>query len=309
MKTPVDKSTGPVFWVRLARCWSDRHFIIAAVILAITAIGWSVVIDQLKLVISKRAVRWPDGVTVSEDFRLTSLPNKMGPFVKVTRDGELNKNPTGAPELDGQADGEHILLQDVMDSLGVGTSFDEQRWDTRRSNWYVSRIYRDTRKDNRFRYWQLMVTYYTGGMDKVPHVGERCLVAGGFTVTDSQRVDFNVPAARSPWDVSIPFRRVRYEMSGKPGMSTSQHTEYYTFSMNGWPEQSWMLVRGKLADPRMKYCYFAKIQFRPIGQIDDIAVTDARAQDFLNYMLPAVLMALPMPADIEKIIADEKAAN
>jgi len=309
MITPDDKSKRPAVARALARCWKDRHFVIASVILATTAVGWSVAIDQLRLVINKQPVPWPDGVVVSEDFRLISLPDTLGPFEKVTGDGVLDKNPDGTPRLDGQPDGEEILRKDVMETLGVGTSFDELRRDRRRSNWYVSRIYRDTRKNSRYLYWQLMVTYYTGGMDRVPHVGERCLVAGGLTVTASERVDFKVPAARSPWDTSLPFRRVQYERPGGPDMRDMQHAEYYTFSLNGRPEDSWTSVRRELAKPWRKYCYFAKIQFRPIGEVRDVAVADECAQDFLNYMLPGMLAALPMPSDIDRIIAADEAAQ
>ena len=50
-----------------------------------------------------------------------------------------------------------------------------------------------------------------------------------------------------------------------------------------------------------KYAYFAKIQFNPVNEIKDAEEARQATEEFLKYMLPEVLKALPMPEDIEKL--------
>jgi len=265
-------------------CRAERHFLIVAMILAATTIGWNQTIKRLRWVMSKESVPWPTDVRVSDDFRLLNLPKKLGPYVLV-KDGEI------------------VYPEDDLELLRVGTSVDKMRLGQRRSNWYLARIYRDTRKSPQARYnaWRLEVYYYTGGMDTVPHVPERCLVAAGAAMLGSKDIIFKAPAARKPWDEPIVFRRARYEVSDRLKLNTRQFVQYYAFSLNGRPEKSWERVRLTLSYPWIRYSYFAKIQFAPVRNVIDQAEADRAAEEFLNNFLPSVLKTLPMPADIERL--------
>jgi hypothetical protein len=280
----------PWTWLAAPR---QRHFVVAAVILAVAAVGWSWTVNTLKWALQKEAVPWPAGVVVRDDFSLEGLTAQMGPFRMVQGDGVLDRDERGELRLDGRPDGDIRLEdKDVMDSLGVGTSADQMRRPGRQSNWYCIRIYEDTRPAAPCRYWQLEVYYYTGGLDTVPHVPERCLVAGGATVPGGQTVRFEVPQAAAPWD-SVPVERVGYEQSDRSGMQTRPFVQYYVFSLNGEPESSWEMVRGKLMDPRLRRCYFAKIQFAPLVSMVDAREADQAAGEFFAAVAPRVLKLLP----------------
>lgn len=274
----------------LSWCWKERHFLIAALILAITAFGWDLALGKLRWVMRKEPVPWPKGVLVSEDFRLLTLPEQLGPYVLAER-GDLD------------------LEEEDLELLGVGTSQDKDRHAQRRSNWYNVRIYRDTRKapGEPYSVWRLEVYYYTGGLDTVPHVPERCLVVGGATTLDSEseNIPFKVPAARKPWDNAIAFRKVPYEKSDRLRLNQQRYVTYYIFSLNGKPEQSWEVVRVTLMHPLVRYCYFAKIQFAPLNEIVDSDEADKSAEDFVNFFLPSVLRTLPMPNDVQKLNSQE----
>lgn len=291
--------TRPKVLKALSALWSDRHFVMAAGVLAAVTIGWNWAVAQLKWATRKEPVPWPQHVRVDNGCRLTSFPDRLGPFVLVTGDGEF----TGAS--DGRPDGEIILGDEDLESLRINTALDQRRLGERSSNWYLARLYRDTRvtsPQEPFRYWRLEVYYYTGGLDKVPHVPERCLVAGGATLLPSAsgKVPMPAPSVPSPWD-NVSFNRTAYEFSDRLGLDVKRYVQYYLFSLNGMPENSWEMVRLELTKPWVRYCYFAKIQLAPLGEVTDIAQADKAAGEFVNALMPAALSMLPMPSEIDSL--------
>lgn len=276
------------------------HFAIAAAVLATTAIGFEYAINALQWVTQKEAVPWPETVIVSPDeFRWENLPVQMGSRYEMAGDGEL----TG--EMDGKPDGEIMIPEELMETLKIGGTLDKARVGERRSNWYISRVYRDNRLPNGhpMKYWQLDVFYYTGGLDTVPHVPERCMQAAGASPLGTENVTFRIPAARSPWNGAVEFQRSRFSVPNQNGLGSREVAEYYVFSLNGRPETSWEAVRLELTYPWLRYTYFAKVQFGPRipagASASDVAATDKAAEDFMNYFLPAISQALPRPEDLK----------
>ena len=284
-------------WVSVRSwCSANRHFITAALILAISAAGWGVAIRVLKWATVKMPVPWPESVEVDADtFQNISFPTKIGPYSRA-EDGELNYKD-GRPVLDDMPDGEIVIEETVMEPLGIGSWLDKQRVADRKSNWYVTRYYIDRRKDAETKVWRFSIYYYTGKHDMVPHVGEECLVAGGATITDSSVWEFsateNVPDG---WK-QVPLRRTQF------AKDDNTYVQYYVFNSNGMPKNDRLDVRLQMALPTTKYCFFAKIEFAPIGAITNMAKADAATREFLTHFLPAALAALPTRADIERLKA------
>ena len=278
------------------------HFGIAVGILSVATVGWSTAIRMLQLVTHKEPVPWPAGVVVNpETMRLMSLPDNIAGRFVMAEDGEL----TG--KKDGQPDGEIILKDDEKEILGIGTSWDRQRLSARQSNWHVVRIYRDNNRPvgDQFRYWRLEVCYYTGRLDTVPHVPERCLTAGGWAVQPTRNVSIQAPSTSQPWNGPLTFKCVPHELTDRYDRVYRRVT-YYIFSLNGTPEGSWEKVRFGLSYPKGKYCYFAKIQFGPEGQIADIDSVQPAAEEFMSYFLPPILKSLPMPSDMKALESGQK---
>ena len=167
----------------------------------------------------------------------------------------------------------------------------------------MSRYYVDTRiGDPRAPYgcWELRVTYYTGGMDKVPHIPKTCLVQAGATVLGESKVPFRIRRASGAWGKEFLVNRTRYAVTSRGGVLPEEKCQYYIFSLNGRPEDDWKAVRWELMKPTVRYCYFASIYFLPLSPVDDYEECDRRAREFANYMLPDVLKMLPTPADVER---------
>jgi exosortase len=270
---------------------ADRHFIIAAAILAVTAGGWTWATEALHFTAVKNPVPWGARSTVSEDFRLTSLAEEMGPFKRVLPDVESIR---GGPSFRNW----ELFTKTDLESLKIGTDVDKTRLADRRSNWYVSRIYRDTRPAAAVRAWRLDVYYYTGEADTVPHIPEICAQASGATILGGADVLFAVPAAPAPWAQSVPFRRTQYRLADGKSM-----VDYYTFSMNGAFSDSRGWVRWELLSPLLRHAYFAKIQFSPVQGVSEFEDSDRSAEEFIRYALPEVLKALPSSQDVAALEA------
>lgn len=292
----------------------NPHFIIAAVILAVTAGGWGLAVSSLKLFTEKYAVPWPAGVEVGEEFVMTSMPDRMGPFEFVSADGELDfDTKTGEFHTDGLPDGEVELREDVMELLGIGTSTDETNLPLRKSNWLSVRTYRDNRRPpgDPLRYWNLEVYYYTGGVDLVPHVPEICAVAGGAIHVGTTDMPIHVDGPEGPWSGQVRFQRALFERSGMSGAS-QQFVQYYIFSVNGVPKGDRNEVRVSLGSLFVKHAYFAKIQFAPrpavqkvgdrlIGVAPTPAQADGAAADFVKHFMPHIVKTLPTAQDVARL--------
>jgi hypothetical protein len=291
-----------------ARSWgnllADRHFLAAVLILAASAAGWNAWVRLAKLATVKYPVPWPAGVQVNEGYRMTSLAERIGPYAFVSGDGVLEFNKDGTPHKDGKPDGLGVMTKETLEMLKIGTSADEKNLPRRRSNWFMIRTYEDTRVPARhpLRFWRLEAYYYTGGVDRVPHVPEICAVMGGATHLRTVDLPVTIPGAPAPWGgTPVKFQQAVFQANENRGEGSAQFAQYYIFSLNGAPEGDRTAVRLTLASPFVRHAYFAKIQFYPLIALPDPAEAREAAKDFAARVLPDVLKALPMPEDIRKL--------
>jgi hypothetical protein len=261
------------------------HFSIAAGLLLAATVGWTAVIKGLDLYFAKQPVP-PPAVVQTEDHRLTSFPKRIGPYVLAA--GLFKDAPEGTT----------TVTEDVMGTLGMNKH---------KYNWYYMATFRDTRPNaseaNRF--LRLDVTYYTGLIDAMPHIGDVCIVASGGRVLDDQggAVEVTVPGQAPPWN-RFDVRRTVYEIlpteKNRLG-EQSLSSQYHVFSVNGRPIEARDKARAVLADLRMKYCYYAKIQTATVFSQPDVAAADAANREFLSYMVPVALEYLPSEAEVERL--------
>jgi hypothetical protein len=274
---------------------ADKHFVIAAVILAITAAGWGAATRWLQLTTLKNPVPWPTSLAVGSDFRVLSLSggkglDELGPFKRLRPNDELI-------EADANFSNWEIIKRTDLETLRIGTAVDEDRYAGRKSNWYMVRYYNDTRPAAAIRVWRLELYYYTGEADTVPHIPDICAQAGGASILSSDTVAWQVPAAPDPWAKrDVPFHRTQYQLAD--GRKSSA---YYTFSMNGVFSDSRTWVRWELLNPFLRYAYFAKVQFSPASGSALPEETDRAAEEFMRLALPELLRALPSSQDVKAL--------
>ena len=276
---------------RRARKVGWIHFGVVAGILLVATVSWEGAMKTLGWWARKEPVPWPAHVRVDEKtFQNLTLAKRFGPY-KLAKDGEIKQR------------------DDVLETLKIGTTLDTARYKRRESNWYITRVYEDTREPDgsSFRYWTLDVTYYTGGETTVPHVPDICAQAGGAVLTGRKIIHTAVPGAPEPWSKDTAFAALGYEnmLQGR----SFEFMQFYLFCVNGIPETSRERVRLRLTDLRLRYVYFSKIQFYPHGNMANVRGEKEKAKEFLRYCLPAILRELPSPAEIEKLYRSGASEN
>jgi hypothetical protein len=277
----------------------DRTFLIAACVLTVAAVTWPTAVWALGWSLTKYPVPWTEETEVGPGFRNTAFPIKIGPYVLMG--SQYDDLHGGLTNENGDPYGYRPYKDEELELLKIGTPIDQANLSSRTSNWYVSRVYRDSRfvdpKDPR-QYWRLTIEYYTGGHDVVPHIPDVCLVQGGARLVERTTIGVRAEDVHPAWSGELRVNKIAYDAYEPKTGQTERLAQYYTFSMNGRPEPRREWVRWELTKPWVAYCYFAKIQFAPMFHADDKASVDAQAKEFFRTILPAVLEHMPKPEDV-----------
>ena len=195
---------------------------------------------------------------------------------------------------------------------------------------YVSRRYveKDPPEGMEPRYFELHCAYYTGMIDTVPHVPERCFVGGGMTIDGAAGAVVPIPIDLSlfPIDPTVPeslgggeVRRGRTTLtSTRPGDRVRMPTNLDDLSLNvsvfNDPSGAtlyagyFFIANGAVA-PRAenvrllafrhedRYAYYAKVQLTSANVASPQELANMAA-DFLNEMLPDIMLRTPDWVDI-----------
>jgi hypothetical protein len=176
----------------------------------------------------------------------------------------------------------------------------------------------------------LHMAYYTGMIDAIPHVPDRCMVAGGFNaltlptyvglpidtsswLLDEQHINqrsrkpypyvhHRDPVRGNPIMVRMPIGeyRLRTTEFNHPQMGDSRVYAGFFFIANGHVTASPYNVRRLAFDRTDQYAYYMKVQFTTYGSAEltqeDFA---AMVTDILPHLLPEIMRCLPDWAELE----------
>lgn len=253
-------------------------FVVAAVILAASGVGLRAAANAMGAHLVKLRIDPPEGLAFH------TLPKEANGWQYVP-------SPADQP-----------LSAEVLDELGTSN--------------YLSRVYAKKMGD-RDVFVELHCAYYTGMVDTVPHVPERCFVGGGMSMVsaletvrvpldmDRYVVDRDASPERFGGSVYKGFaglKMVRMPMGlerlrmtvarFRDGASDQERYAGYFFLANGGTAPSpddVRLLAFKLQDD---YAYYAKVQFTtPVAtSSEDMA---AIAADFLDGMFPEIMRRVP----------------
>ncbi|MEX0776314.1 MAG: exosortase/archaeosortase family protein [Phycisphaeraceae bacterium] len=160
---------------------------------------------------------------------------------------------------------------------------------------------------------RLQIAYYTGTPDTVPHVPDRCFVAGGLVVVNKGQtvldlLGANYRQARDVWEASsnaapgtVRLPEVKFPATivsfADPNDPRQQHNVVYFFSANGKFLATPDLVRLEGFGLRDRYSYYCKIEVMVPG-IGDRQEATVVVSDFLSAMMPEILACLPDWQDV-----------
>lgn len=184
---------------------------------------------------------------------------------------------------------------------------------------------------------EMHAAYYTGMIDTVPHIPERCLVGGGFTIASGTRslplrIDLDgwspEPAAEGE---EIVYSRPSYvtreaiqpdgsvrKVGIRPRVRLPRGIEHlelratqftepqsgrtiwagYFFLANGGVARNAEDVRRLAFDLRADYAYYLKVQFSGGYATAEALVADA--QSLLNELLPELMLCVPDWVQVER---------
>ena len=226
---------------------------------------------------------------------LASLPPQLGAWHKVGDDA--------------------VLSEEMIESLGSGQ--------------FLTRTYAldDKAASSKL---ALHVVYYTGQIDAVPHVPDRCFVAGGYEPQTSvpENIDLNIdqsewvlldegskefghtyPQIQRPHPVTGDQETIRLPLGDlklrtsefrHPGMGEIPIFAGYFFLANGQVAVTPSDVHRFAFDLSSKYSYYCKVQITAVlKQGEDKEIFVSRATDFLDDLLPQLMRCLPDWFEVE----------
>jgi hypothetical protein len=105
---------------------------------------------------------------------------------------------------------------------------------------------------------RLLVTYYSGGHNLVPHTPDVCYVGGGYRPAQPhENLSVEIPALGSGAS-KVPIRVCTF---AKTAVFDHQHVSVvYTFYCNGWFSATRTRVRVLINSPINTYAYFSKVE-------------------------------------------------
>lgn len=252
----------------------NKGFVVTLVILVLAAVGLNTTMQAAGLYFKKSRV----------DLRqdLATVPRQLGPWLLVSKDVAL-------PEEQEHALGtkEYINSRLYIDTRAM-KGFDKAVWDQlsdRARDDAVSLLLQRSPQSAVY----LHVAFYTGLVDTVAHVPERCYVAGGFDPIDPEVVTMKVfdTPGRSP---NLKLKYTNYVDRARGGQARNVA---YCFQVNGRYEfDSIGGVRVALQSIREKYAYYAKIELMTVLG-DNAKLSQSTMEDFLRHAMPSIEKCLP----------------
>lgn len=254
------------------RLMSQPAFVVVALILLLSAVGLQGAIQQYKLFFKKLPVPLAQP--------LTSVPRNLGPWVQVSEDEPL------AHEIEDALATKMYIFRDFVDTRIVGQQkideFKNKSASERKRLLFQLQVEQPTAVIN------ASVTYYTGSVDTVAHVPERCYVADGYEADHPEDVSWDVLKGR-PGNGML--RYINFADT-TPGRYAFTRNVAYVFQCNGEYINDSIEVRTRLANLRQKYGYYMKVEVQTFNL--QKAQAAGVMNDFLKSLLP----------ETEKCLAD-----
>jgi hypothetical protein len=261
------------------RVWTQPGFVIAVVILAVSAVGMNAAIAYLGWVLKKEPVKLTR--------ELTEVPVKVGTWVQVSTDEPLD------PDLQQELATDKYIFRDYVDSSKVSAA-ELARFEgkTAKQRKDLAAILQRAQPDAVV---NLAVTYYTGKVDTVAHIPERCYVADGYVPQSQDTVMWDMGpnrlghSVKSGADQKLGARYLNFVDQTATGRLTRRVA--YFFFANGKYESDSLKVRQTLQDLQHKHAFYSKVELMSV--IQDDATAQRVMAGFLKAVMPEVEKCYP----------------
>ncbi len=208
-------------------------------------------------------------------------------------------------------------------AVGEAPPLDAAVIETLGTDQYLERLYVADDASGTGHLW-IHIAYYTGMIDAVPHVPDRCFVAGGGLQLQALPHNYPLDLNQSGWrddPTGRGYRLVTFadRITGRPvtarmpiGDFKLRTTEFlcedspdqriyagYFFIANGRVTPTPEGVRRLAFDLSTKFAYYCKVQLRAGGRDLEAEPFVTQAADLLTELLPELMRCLPDWSEVE----------
>ena len=253
-------------------------FIIAAGILALAAVGLNGAVNFYKVKFTK------DPVPLVRN--LDTVPGQLGDWVQVSKDEPLDKDVQ-----DALATNLYIFRDYVNTKLVSKADIDAFDKKTGHERKQLLAQLQATHPDAVI---NMAVTYYTGLVDTVAHIPERCYIADGYQPSDTpETVAWDTASPRLGNDPKDPntvhARYLEFQDQTAAGRVTKRVG--YFFFTNGHYESDPIGVRQTLQNLRYKHGFYSKVELMSI--YNDHDGSSKMMESFLASAMPEIEKCYP----------------
>lgn len=259
----------------LQRAFSNRAFLVAVIVMAVVGVGMQFMTNFMQVYFKKEPVPLR--------AELVSIPDTMGSWTKVSLDEPLPHDVEDALAAKEYVFRDYVDVrvvgQEKLDALMKMTT--EQR---RREMAQIERLY--PRGVIHF-----AVTYYTGLVDTVAHIPDRCYIADGYEPTE-----YKVQSWKLASDRSVEVRYINFEDTTGFASKQPKNVAYF-FQVNGMMDSDPLAVRRRLQNLFNRQGYYAKVEVMSL--LRDREESASTMRDFLSVAMPEVQKRLPaIPGEV-----------
>jgi hypothetical protein len=278
------------------KLFGQPDFVLTVAILGVSALGLNVCTDYLKLHYRKQAVQ----MRVSALDGTDGIPGRMGKWIQIDVDPPLK------PEVEEILGTSKYVFRQYANSEVIGPAriASIRAMDgTRGPNDSASprdKAIAELADQFPQAVLHVSVTYYTGMVDTVAHIPDRCFLADGFEVTHyDTRKDRTLGAYADGSPRKLDYRLINFE--DESGRGRAPKNVAYFFHVNGHYEPDPLGVRRSLQNLFETFGYYAKVEVMAPGELPRPGETSEQArqrstdaiENLLTSLLPEVERCLP----------------
>ena len=256
-------------------------FGLVAGLLAISAVGLNAAVGIMRVQFQKLPV--PLAASIE------SVPGQLGPWTQVSLDRRIDH---ATEETLGT---QEYVFRTYVDRTKVKPEMLAKFKDLSEAE--RERLSRQVQAEHPDAVVRFALTYYTGSVDTVPHIPERCYTASGLDPIGAKEVVWPIFPSRPAGQRDMRVRSIQFEQQATAGgvaigSTPEPKNVAYFFQVNGgYASDPISGVRLKLQDLTVRHGYFAKIELATTGR--DRAVAATAMTDFLVHAMPAIEAVLP----------------
>jgi len=280
----------------LRKLFSQPDFVLAFAILGISALGLNFCTDYLRLHYRKQAVP----MRVSGLDGADGIPGRVGKWIQIDVDPPLKPE---VEEILGTS--KYVFRQyansELIDPARIAAI--RAMDGTTGPNGSLSpreKAIAELAAQFPQAVLHVSITYYTGMVDTVAHIPDRCFLADGFEVTNyDTRRDRTLGTYADGTPRKLDYRLINFE--DETGRGRAPQNVAYFFHVNGHYEPDPLGVRRSLQNLFERYGYYAKVEVMGPGELPRPGETSEQArqrstdaiENLLSSLLPEVERCLP----------------